>query len=138
MGTVTIVDLLLEVEVPSRLENLRIVRLVTIDAAERAGMDCDWGDDLRIGVEELCLAVFSAAPNDSAGNLWLRFWVGDGSVIVHGVVRSTTPATGKIALSTVASAILAVVTDDFELSESEMCVRFALVKRSVEMPAVAL
>ncbi len=55
-------DDLLEIEVAADAASLRMVRLVALDAAERAGLDCDASDDLRLGVEELCLAAVAAAP----------------------------------------------------------------------------
>jgi hypothetical protein len=131
------VDQLLEVEVPAQVESLRIVRLVTLDAAERARMDCDWADDLRIGVEELCLGVLPLVPR-AEGTLWLRFWVDEGSVVVHGVVRGARhhPGAGS-ELGSTALAILAAVADDFEITTSDTCERFVLVKRSVAIEAVA-
>jgi hypothetical protein len=137
LGTVIAVDQLLEVEIPARIECLRIVRLVALDAAERARMSCDWADDLRIGVEELCIGAIPLTPG-LEGTLWLRFWVDEGSVVVHGVVRCAgRPHGGEIALGTTALAILAAVSDDFEMTNSETCLRFVMVKRSASIDTAA-
>lgn len=136
MGTVEIVEDLLEIEVSAEVVSLRMVRVVTLDAAERAGLDCDSADDLRIGVEELCLATLAAAPVDAdPGQLSLRFRVSDGSVIVHGIARLGDDRV-EVGLSRVASSILAVVTDQFEIVDTDAVVHFALVKRKVALEAV--
>jgi hypothetical protein len=125
------VDQLLQIEVPADVANLRLIRLVTLDAAERAGLDCDSADDLRIGVEELCIAVLTAATSTHADNhLSLRFRVSEGFVVVHGIARLGSDAV-ELGLSRVASSILAVVADHFEIIDGGSVVRFGLAKRRV-------
>jgi Histidine kinase-like ATPase domain len=128
-------DDLLEIEVAADAASLRMVRLVALDAAERAGLDCDASDDLRLGVEELCFAAVAAAPTD-AGRLGLRFRVSAGAVIVHGVARLGSDRV-EVGLSRVGMAILAVVVDQYELVDVDGVVRFALVKHKVALEAVA-
>lgn len=136
MGTVAFMDDLLELEVPADPANLRIVRLVALDAAERAGLDCDAADDLRIGVEELCLAALSTAiPGAVAGTLALRFRLVDESVVVHGIARLGRDRT-EIGVSRVAAAILASVADGFELADTDGLVRFSLRKVKIVLEAV--
>lgn len=129
-------DQLLQIEVPADIVNLRLIRLVTLDAAERAGLDCDSADDLRIGVEELCVAVLSAATGaDSGDNLSLRFRVSAGFVVVHGIARLG-PEAVELGLSRVASSILAVVADHFEIIDGGSVVRFGLAKRRISVGSV--
>ena len=124
------------VAVPADVANLRLIRLVTLDAAERAGLDCDSADDLRIGVEELCVAVLSAAANTDAENhLSLRYRVSAGFVVVHGIARLG-PDAVELGLSRVASSILSVVADHFEMIDGGSVVRFGLAKRRI--PAVSV
>lgn len=137
VGTVEIVEDLLEIDVAAEVASLRMVRLVTIDAAERAGLDCDACDDLRIGVEELCLAAVAAAPFDGAGGrLSLRFRVSSGSVIVHGTARLGDDRV-EVGLSRIGASILAVVADEHELLDADGVVRFVLVKHKVVLEAVS-
>ena len=124
-------DQLLQIEVPADVANLRLIRLVTLDAGERAGLDCDSVDDLRIGVEELCVPVLSAAANtDADNNLSLRYRVSAAFVVVHGIARLG-PNAVELGLSRVASSILSVVVDHFEMINGGSVVRFGLAKRRV-------
>jgi hypothetical protein len=137
VGTVESVDDLLEIEVSGDVACLRTVRLVTLDAAERAGLDCDAADDLRIGVEELCLAALTTTSVEAdPGRLALRYRVSSGSVIVHGIARLDEDRV-EVGLTRVASSILAVVADQYEISDTEAVVRFVLVKHKVELEAVS-
>ena len=130
-------DQLLQIEVPADVANLRLIRLVTLDAAERAGLDCDSADDLRIGVEELCVAVLSATPSTDADNtLSLRYRVSAGFVVVHGIARLG-PDAVELGLSRVASSILSVVADHFEMIDGGSVVRFGLAKRRVPSVSVS-
>jgi Histidine kinase-like ATPase domain len=125
------VDQLLQIEVPADVTNLRLIRLVTLDAAERAGLDCDSADDLRIGVEELCIAVLGAATHtDADSNLSLRYRVSAGFVVVHGIARLGHEA-AELGLSRVSSSILSVVADNFEIIDGGAVVRFGLAKRRI-------
>ncbi len=127
---------LLEIEVAADAASLRMVRLVSLDAAERAGLDCDAADDLRIGVEELCLAAVAAAPvAGDPGRLALGFRVSTGSVIVHGVARLGADGV-EVGLGRVGLSILAVVADQHELVDIDGLVRFALVKHKLALEVV--
>ena len=56
-GTVESISSELRLVVPNDPAHVRAIRLLAVDAATRAGFDCDRADDLRIAVDELCHAV---------------------------------------------------------------------------------
>lgn len=62
----------IELEIPARAELLQLVRLTAGVVAARAGLGLDDVEDLRLGVEELCLSLLGS-PGDTSGRLALRY-----------------------------------------------------------------
>jgi hypothetical protein len=59
-----------ELRFPARADRLVLARLVTASVAAAAGFDVAELDDLRLAVDELCLAVGEEVAG--GGTLWLR------------------------------------------------------------------
>jgi hypothetical protein len=62
----------IELEIPARAELLQLVRLTAGVVAARAGLGLDDVEDLRLGVEELCLSLLGPT-GDAPGRLALRY-----------------------------------------------------------------
>jgi hypothetical protein len=62
----------IELEIPARAELLQLVRLTAGVVAARAGLGLDDIEDLRLGVEELCLSLLGPT-GDAPGRLALRY-----------------------------------------------------------------
>jgi hypothetical protein len=62
----------IELEIPARADLLQLVRLTAGVVAARAGLGLDDVEDLRLGVEELCLSLLGPT-GDAPGRLALRY-----------------------------------------------------------------
>jgi hypothetical protein len=111
----------LRLEVPCGAAHVRVVRLVAVDAAERAGFDCDAVDDLRIAVDELCHAL--TVCTDAVVSV--RFLVSDGQVAVEGSANRGA-AVVAFRLSPVSQQIVRAISESFELIDGSSQVRFSL------------
>jgi hypothetical protein len=122
----------LRLQVPPTVEHLRTVRLVAADAAERAGLDCDETDDLRIAVDEVCHAVLKS----TGAPITVGFSVEPGLVEVHGAAQRE-GASAPLRLSRISHLIVEAVADDVEMSDGSEGIRFTIVKRAARSEAGA-
>ena len=114
----------LRIDIPGDPAHVRVARLVAVDAAGRAGFDCDAADDLRIAVDEMCHTLMASV----AGDLTLRFDIRPGGV---DVIVSARPrgSVRPFALHELSEMILTAVADSFELVETPSELRVLLSKR---------
>lgn len=114
----------LRIEIPPDPSHVRAVRLVAVDAANRAGFDCDDADDLRIAVDEFCHTLMASVD----GELAVRFDVVPGCVDVEASASHQDSRRPPFCLSQLSELILTAVSDRFELVEAPSELRFALRK----------
>lgn len=116
----------LRIDIPGDPAHVRVARLVAVDAAGRAGFDCDDADDLRIAVDEMCHTLMASAT----GDLSLRFDIRPGSV---DVVVSARPrgSVRPFALHELSEMILSAVADSYDLVATPSELRVLLSKRVV-------
>jgi Histidine kinase-like ATPase domain len=122
----------LRLQVPPTLEHLRTVRLVAADAAERAGLDCDETDDLRIAVDEVCHAVLKSTGSP----ITVGFSVEPGLVGVCGAAQRE-GVMAPVHLSRISQLIVDAVADDVEISDGSAGIRFTFAKRAARAVAGA-
>lgn len=115
------VDSELRLEVPGDPRNVRVVRLVALDAAARAGFDCDRADDLRIAVDELCHAVMACTDLP----LTVRFTIAADHVQVDGMAARARPEP-RFALGSLSARIVGAVAESFDVVEEASAIRFTL------------
>lgn len=115
----------LRLQIPPTVEHLRTVRLVAADAAERAGLDCDETDDLRIAVDEVCHAVLKS----TGAPITVGFSVEAGLVEVRGAAQRE-GALAPLQLSRISHLIVDAVADDVEISDGSAGIRFTFAKRA--------
>ena len=115
----------LRLQVPPTVEHLRTVRLVAADAAERAGLDCDETDDLRIAVDEVCHAVLKSTETP----ITVGFSTGPGLVEVRGAAHRA-GALAPLQLSRISQLIVDSVADDVEICDGSAGIQFSFVKRA--------
>jgi hypothetical protein len=113
----------LRIEIPGDPAHVRAVRLVAVDAAVRAGFDCDDADDLRIAVDEMCHTLLAG----SSGPLSVRFDVAPGRVDVE-VTAPQSESSPPFRLNWLSERIVRAVSDRFELLEGPSDLRFSLRK----------
>ena len=109
--------------IPADTEHLRAARLVTADAAGRAGFDCEETEDLRIAVDELCHCLMRV----SDGPISLTFAVSSSGITIEGRAVAAS-AVSRPLLHPISEAILRSSTDYFEVELEAPQVRFALGK----------
>ena len=120
----------LEIDVPLDLRSLRAVRLAALDAASRAGLDVPAANELKAGMDELCVAVVEAASAASGtGRLVVRLRFRDGEVSARGVARLDHDHP-TVVLGPLARSILAASVDDFTIADEDALVCFEVWKRS--------
>jgi hypothetical protein len=111
----------LRLEVPGNPADVRVVRLIAVDAAARAGFDCDRADDLRIALDELCHAVMDCTD----APLSVTFAIHGDEVEVEGTAARGC-MTPPFALASVSGRIVRAVADWFEVVDEPSAVRFRL------------
>ena len=72
-----------ELRLPAGTDGIRYARLVASAVGDDAGFDVDAIDDLKIAVDEVCVAVLDV-DEDGAGPLDLVFRADEGLVEIHG------------------------------------------------------
>jgi hypothetical protein len=107
--------------VPAEQSYLRTVRLVTADAAERAGFLADELDDARIAVDELCHALMCAAE----GAISLSFRCTPHSLVVDGSAPMS-DGPGPLELPPLAALVVGQLAADYLLTEVDHSVAFSL------------
>jgi len=114
----------LRVDVPAERQYVRTVRLLTGDAAARAGFSFDEIEDLRLVVSELCYGIL--APNARA--LSVRFGIAPGCVSATGEV--TVEGGGAVLMDATTSFVVDVVCDHCTLGADRDRLFFSFDKRS--------
>jgi serine/threonine-protein kinase RsbW len=111
-------------EIPGDTAHVQLARLVAAGLAGRLEFDIDEIEDLRIGVDECCVAVLECARN--ASPLRLEYaWSGDelrltGSVLANGG--------GEPQITGITRQILSAVLDDVRFERNSEAVCFELRK----------
>jgi hypothetical protein len=98
-----------ELTVPADPSVLGIARLVASGVASMAGFDIGEIEDVRIGVDELCTAMISVAPEERVNIL---FSIEDRSIAVEATVAAPNGIREVVLTNPLTDAILAVVTDE--------------------------
>lgn len=98
---------------PPTSAHLRIARLTAVSVAEDAGLSYEEVDDLRIALDELCLALVEVDDVDTP--ISLTFQRSDGRVRVDG--RRRVAGHGSPQLSELTRRILAAAVDRYELRD---------------------
>jgi hypothetical protein len=109
--------------VPAAVEHVQLARLVAAGYADRLGWDVDTIEDLRIAVDELCVAAIEAGIADS--ELRLEYHSADGGLrIAGGCAAARTPQ-----LSELSRQIVAAVTTSWDIEARDGRCTFTLVKQ---------
>jgi serine/threonine-protein kinase RsbW len=112
-------------EIPADHNYVQLARLVASGLAGRLDFNIDEIEDLRIGVDECCVAILDCAAEGSTVRLDYSW---DTDVVqlqakVHGVDGAAPVATG------ITAQILAAVVDDYRLWRDDDELQFVLRKR---------
>lgn len=117
-------DPVVTLTLPAAVEHVQLARLVAAGLADRLGWDVDNIEDLRIGVDELCVAVIEAGVGDAELRLEYRA-EGDG-VRITGICAAARPDAPE--LSELSRQIVAAVTNEWNLGVENGSCTFSLVK----------
>jgi hypothetical protein len=117
-------DSVVTLTVPASVEHVQLARLVAAGLADRLGWDVDTIEDLRIGLDELCVAVIEAGVDDA--ELRLEYRTDDEGVHVTGGCAAARPDTPR--LSELSRQIVAAVTTQWDLGNEDGRCTFSLVK----------
>ena len=116
---------LVTLTLPAAVEHVQLARLVAAGLADRLGWDVDMIEDLRIGVDELCVAVIEAGNTDT--DLRLEYRAEGDEVRIQGTCGL---ADGRSpALTELSRQIVAAVTNEWDLAAKNGAGTFTLVKR---------
>ncbi|HLM97400.1 MAG TPA: hypothetical protein VK283_13870 [Acidimicrobiales bacterium] len=83
----------IELSIPARADLLPLVRLTAGVVAARAGLGLDDGEDLRLGVEELCLSLVGPT-GDAPGRLTLLYRWDDDKIEIEIEITCILRSTG--------------------------------------------
>lgn len=105
-----------DVSFPAEPRFLVMARVTVAALAAELDFDLDAIDDLRIAVDELCVALLPVPPQDSR-RVHLRAVIDGGAIEVEGVVDRAAPeeATALLELDDLSRSILEVIVDDYQL-----------------------
>jgi anti-sigma regulatory factor (Ser/Thr protein kinase) len=117
-------DSVVTLTIPASVEHVQLARLVAAGLADRLGWDIDTIEDLRIGVDELCVAVIEAGVDDA--ELRLEYRADDDRVRITGACVSARPDPPQ--LSELSRQIVAAVATDWDLGNEDGSGTFSLVK----------
>jgi hypothetical protein len=117
----------IRLEMPADLRHLHLARLVATGMANQLDLDYEECDDLRIGVDELCVALLDGV--DAPGPLQLVFRAFGDRIEVHGSVDGA-PAVSP-ALDPLTTQIIGTVVDRYELTSNDGGRQFTLEKHLV-------
>jgi hypothetical protein len=117
-------DSVVTLTLPASVEHVQLARLVAAGLADRLGWDVDTIEDLRIGVDELCVAVIEAGVDDA--DLRLEYRTDDDRVRVTGACAAALPDPPQ--LSELSRQIVAAVTNEWDLGNEDGRCTFRLVK----------
>jgi serine/threonine-protein kinase RsbW len=112
---------------PAQPRMVRVARLTASAVASFADLTVDDIDDLKIAVDEACVVLLE---HGDGGPVELAFRFGPGSVYVRGRTAGTDADLGAEEVR-LASRILEVVADDFEVAASDGEVTFRMQKSTV-------
>lgn len=119
-----VTDEVIELTVPARHDQLRLVRLTAAGVASSLGFGLERLEELRIAVDELAaVAIDEALPGHRVA---LRFAGDEGTLSITG--RVPTGITVAPELHPVAKEILGLMADGYSLDVSEGVMEFHLVK----------
>lgn len=110
---------------PAAVEHVQLARLVAAGVAGRLGWDVDTIEDLRIAVDELCIAAIDAAA--AGGDLRLEYRWDRETVRVEGTRPA--PARPNPRVSDLSTEILDALADEWHIDGDDTTCRFTLVKR---------
>jgi len=116
---------LVTLTLPAAVEHVQLARLVAAGLADRLGWDVDMIEDLRIGVDELCVAVIEAGHDDT--ELRLEYRADGDEVRIEGTCASADG--GNPELTELSRQIVAAVTNEWALAAANGACTFTLVKR---------
>jgi hypothetical protein len=116
---------LVTLTVPAAVEHVQLARLVAAGLADRLGWDVDMIEDLRIGIDELCVAVIEVGLGDS--ELRVEYRADGDAVRINGTCPSADGAAPE--LTELSRQIVAAVTNEWNLATENGACTFTLVKR---------
>lgn len=119
----------LALDLPADIRSLRSARLATLDAASRAGLDCDDANDLCLALDELCFVAFARGGADDRIRLEITV---DHGVEVQGWTASSPHAFN---LSAFADLLVDLVIDEHAIECTRDGVHFTFKKNSPVVPA---
>lgn len=128
MGTVASVHDRLALDLPADVRSLRSARLATLDAASRAGLDCDAANDLCLALDELCFAAFARGGTHDRIQLDIAV---DGGVEIQGLILS---AGRRFDLSDFADLLLDLAVDAHSMESTPVGLHFMLGKAGPVVP----
>jgi anti-sigma regulatory factor (Ser/Thr protein kinase) len=117
----------IRLEMPADLRYLHLARLVATGMANQLDLDFEECDDLRIGVDELCVALLAGI--DAPGPLRLLFRAVDDRIEVTGALDGA-PGTSP-ELDPLTTQIVRTVVDRYELTTNDGGRQFTLEKHLV-------
>jgi serine/threonine-protein kinase RsbW len=113
-------------EIPGEHTTVQLARLVAAGIAGRLGFDVDEIEDLRIGVDECCVAILDHVTPGAALALEYRW---DGDVLQLRGLAAARPNGGTPEVRGLTAQILAAVVDEHQLWRDGEHVGFSLRKR---------
>ena len=119
----------LALDLPADVRSLRSARLATLDAASRAGLDCDAANDLCLALDEVCIAAFAHVGTDD--RIQLDIAVNGGVEIQGWIMDSGRP----IDLSQFAGLLVELAVDGHSVESTPLGLHFMLEKHGPVVPA---
>jgi serine/threonine-protein kinase RsbW len=113
-------------EIPADAAYVQLARLVASGIAGRLDFNIDEIEDLRIGVDECCVALLECAAPASA--MRLRYSWGDDEVMLQAMVEAP-PHAASPEVASITGQILAAVVDAYRLGRDGAEAYFELRKR---------
>jgi len=119
-------------EIPADAAYVQLARLVASGIAGRLDFNIDEIEDLRIGVDECCVALLDCAAPGST--MRLRYSWDDQEVLLQALVEAP-PHLGSPEVAGITGQILAAVVDDYRLGRDGAAAFFELRKRRTAIGA---
>ena len=119
-------------EIPADAAYVQLARLVASGIAGRLDFNIDEIEDLRIGVDECCVALLEAAVPGST--VRLRYSWDDDQVVLQAIVDAP-PHSADPAVAGITGQILAAVVDEYRLGRDGAEAFFELRKRRTPVEA---
>jgi serine/threonine-protein kinase RsbW len=119
-------------EIPADAAYVQLARLVASGIAGRLDFNIDEIEDLRIGVDECCVALLDCATPGSS--MRLRYSWDDDQVLLQAMVEAP-PHAATPEVAGITGQILAAVVDDYRLGRDGIEAYFELRKRRTAVEA---